>query len=136
MRFQEVSPDRTLLVDLAYDEPLHAELAALVEAADLESAWILGSGAVREAELASYDQDDFEFEAVRFDEPLELPVFAGTVTAEAVQVRAVLSRPSGQALAGRLDSATVFGGEALVWGFEEPLEREPDEATGLDRLAL
>ncbi|MFB6110777.1 MAG: PPC domain-containing DNA-binding protein [Halodesulfurarchaeum sp.] len=136
MRFQEVSPDRTLLVELAFDEPLLAELAALVEAADLESAWVLGSGAVREAALASYDQDDFAVESVHFAEPLEMPAFTGTVTAEDRRVRAVLSRPSGQALAGRLDSATVFGGEALVWGFEEPLKRERDEATGLDRLAL
>ncbi|AOW79262.1 hypothetical protein HTSR_0052 [Halodesulfurarchaeum formicicum] len=137
MRFQEVSPDRTLLVDLAYDESLLAELEAAVTQADLESAWMLGSGAVRELELTVYDQDAFAADAVAFDEPLEMPVFTGTVTTgPEIAVQGVFSRPSGQAVAGRIESATVYGGEALLWGFEESLDRDHDDATGLDRLDL
>ncbi|MFB6086353.1 MAG: PPC domain-containing DNA-binding protein [Halodesulfurarchaeum sp.] len=140
MHFREVTPERTLLVELAYDESLAAELRAFAEAAGLQSAWVLGSGALRTAELAVYDQDEFDPEAVAFDEPLEMPVFAATIgtgdETPTVSARAVLARPSGQALAGRLESATVFGGEAVVWAFEESLERTPAEETGMDRYAL
>jgi hypothetical protein len=44
----------------------------------------------------------------------------------------VLSRQSGQSLAGHLGAATVFAGECYLRAFAEPLEREYDEATGLD----
>lgn len=139
MRFQEVRPERTLLVELAFDEPLSGELLALAEAADLETAWVLGTGALRNAELGIYDQDDYALETVRYDEPLEMPLFAATVAtagdSSSVQIQAVLARPSGQALAGCVTEATVFGGEALVWGFEESIARETDAATGMDRFA-
>lgn len=140
MRYQEVTPGRTLLVELEYDESFLSEVAAFVESASLESAWILGSGALRAAELAFYDQDDFTAESVMFDEPLEMPLFTGTVTTAGetpdVSVQAVLARTSGQALAGRIEDATVFGGEALVWGFQESLDRKPDDETGMERLSL
>jgi predicted DNA-binding protein with PD1-like motif len=140
MHAQEVTPERTLLVDLEYDESLSSELAAVAESADLESAWVLGTGAVREAQVAVYDQNEFTAESVAFDEPLELPVFTGPITttdeSPASQVQGVLARPSGQALAGRIESATVFGGTAIVWGLAESLSRDPDPATGVDRLSL
>jgi hypothetical protein len=140
MHFREVTPERTLLVEFAYDESLAAELAAFAEAAGLESAWVLGSGALRGAELAVYDQDALVSETVAYDEPLEMPLVTGTIAAGGdspdVGLQAVLARPSGQALAGRLESATVFGGQALVWGLAESLDRERDPDTGMDRLAL
>ena len=140
MRFQEVGPARPLLVDLAYDEGLLAELRSFAAAAAVETAWVVGTGALREAEIGIYDQDDYERRTVRYDEPLELPLFAGTITTAGedpdVQLRGLLARPSGQALAGHLVSATVFGGQAAVWDFEASIARETDAATGMDRLDL
>ena len=140
MHAQEVTPAHTLLVELEYDESLSSELAAIAESTDLESAWVLGTGAVREAELAVYDQDEFAAESVAFDEPLELPIFTGTITTTPetpdVQVQGVLARPSGQALAGRIESATVFSATVLVWGFSESLPKESDPATGMDRFSV
>lgn len=140
MHFREVSPDRTLLVELAYDESLRGELRAFAEKAGIESAWVLGTGALRTAELAVYEQDELEYETVAYDEPLEMPLFAATIGSEngtpTVSARAVLARPSGQALAGRLEEATVFGGEAVVWAFEESLDRTPSADTGMDRFEL
>ena len=45
---------------------------------------------------------------------------------------AVLSRRSGQTLAGHLNAGTVFAGELYLVAFEEPLEREYHEETDLD----
>jgi len=140
MRFQEVGPARPLLVDFAYDEELLAELRSFATAAAVQTAWVVGTGALREAEIGVYDQDDYEVHTVSYDEPLELPLFAGTITTgdgdPTVQLRGVLARPSGQALAGQLVSATVFGGEAAVWDYEASIDRETDAATGMDRLDL
>ena len=140
MRFQEVTQERTLLVELGYDESLASELLSLAEAADLGTAWLLGTGAVREAELAIYDQDELVPIGVTVDEPLAMPVFTGTITTTGetrnVRIHGVLARQSGQALAGRIEAATVFGGEAVVWGFAESFDRTPDDATGMARLSL
>ncbi len=140
MHFQEVTPERTMLVELAYDEPLASELAAFAEAAGLESAWVLGTGAVRDVELAVYDQDELAERSVSLDEPLAMPLFTGTVTTAGetpqAHLHGVFARPSGQALAGRLSSATVFGAEAMVWELAESIERETDETTGMHALNL
>jgi hypothetical protein len=154
MHYQAVTVDRTLLVTLEYGADLAGELAAAADAADVASAWFVGWGAVEDAELAYYDQDAFEWETVTFEEPLSMPLLMGSVSREAgvnegadesgegdgpgdpaATVTAVFSRPSGQAVAGRVERATVFGGEAVVQGFAEPLSREPDDATGMERLA-
>jgi hypothetical protein len=73
---------------------------------------------------------------VRFDEPLEVAACVGNVAdlegERFAHTHAVLSRPSGQSLAGHLNAATVFAGEAYLRAFDEPLERSHDGATDLD----
>jgi len=49
---------------------------------------------------------------------------------------AVLSRPDGEAVAGHLDSASVWAGELHVRAFEDSLVREHDEPTDLDLWEL
>ena len=140
MHFQAVTVGQTLLARLDHGESLLAELAALAEEADIESAWFVGSGAVQDADLSIFDQDEFEAETVSFDEPLEMPVLTGTITqgddGPEILARAVLARPSGQAIAGTLESATVFGVEVSVQTFEDALDRETDEATDMPLLTL
>ncbi|MFB6266570.1 MAG: PPC domain-containing DNA-binding protein [Halodesulfurarchaeum sp.] len=140
MEFQEVSVGRTVLGTLEHGTEWGAELVALAEAAGVESGWYWGRGAVEDAALDIYDQDEFAFESVAFPEPLQVPVAVGTVSMEdgepTVETSAVLARPSGQALAGVLERATVFSGEVLLQAFEEPVEREPGEATGAPTWTL
>lgn len=140
MHFQEVTVGRTLLATLEHGESLVEELERVAAEADLESAWFAGWGAVQDADLATFDQDEFESETVSFTEPLCLPVLLGTITRAEdgfdVTARAVLSRPSGQALAGVLESATVFGVEVRLDVFDEPLGREVDDATDMSLFAL
>ncbi|MFW5965302.1 MAG: PPC domain-containing DNA-binding protein [Halodesulfurarchaeum sp.] len=133
MHATAVSPDRTLLVSLEYDEPLKVALQTALEETGLATAWLIGHGALREATLATYDQDHLEAVPIDLDEPLEMPLLLGSV-GKHTNLHATLARASGQSLAGRLEAATVFGGEALLWGFAESLDREPDPATGLPSL--
>lgn len=191
MHYTAVTADQTLLVTLEYGADLAAELEAAATEADLASAWVVGWGAVEDAELAYFDQDAFAMESVTFEEPLSMPFFTGTVgwaagstmrssedlgaddqrqgssqmpsgsngdsdektetgnvegtepgspedtDAGGLQARmtGALSRPSGQALAGRIERATVFGGQAIMRGFEDELTYKRDDATGMERLA-
>jgi len=112
------------------------EIEALARAEDVEAGWFTALGAVQDAEVWFYDQEDTEYRSVTFDEPLEVAACVGNVSLLDGDVfahtHAVLSRPSGQAVAGHLNAATVFAGEVYLRSFEEPLAREHDETTDLD----
>lgn len=115
---------------------LAREIEDLARAEDVEAGWFTALGAVQDAEVWFYDQDETEYQSVTFDEPLEVAACVGNVSLLDGDVFAhthvVLSRPSGQALAGHLDSATVWAGECHLRAFAEPLERSHDAATDLD----
>lgn len=138
MDYQAVTPSRTLVVTLEYGEPLSGELEAAAAEADLASAWVAGSGAVEDVELAIDDQDAFERETVTFEEPLQMPFATGTIAAGSdgpeAAISGVFARPSGQAIAGMVTDATVFGGEMIVQGFDERLSRQVDDASGMELL--
>ncbi|MFB6135979.1 MAG: PPC domain-containing DNA-binding protein [Halobacteriaceae archaeon] len=136
MHHREVTGEREFLCRPQHGEEWLAELEAFAAAEDVASAWVVGFGAVEDATVRYYDQDEFAFRSVDFDEPLSMPAFVGNVTRAdgdpTAEGGVVLSRRSGQALAGRLDRATVFAGELRVRSFEESLERERDDLTDLD----
>jgi hypothetical protein len=193
MDYQAVTPSRSLVVTLEYGAGLAGELEAAAAAADLASARFVGAGAVENAEIGYYDQDEFEYATVSFDEPLGMPVVQGTIaqveehpatggktaaertsdagktldaeraseaeeapdmeetsdmegtpdmeethetaTRPEADIWGVFARPSGQAIAGEVIEATVFGGQVFVQGYEEPLGREHDDASGMDLLS-
>ena len=136
MNVREVESDGEYLLSFDNGADWRGELERFARANDVESAWFNAMGAVSDAEVWFYDQDDQEYAAVTFDEPLEVAACVGNVARldgePFAHTHAVLSRPSGQALAGHLDAATVFAGEAYVRTFAEPLVREHDETTDLD----
>jgi len=159
MDYQAVTPSRSLVVTLEYGAGLAGELEAAAAAADLASARFVGAGAVEDAEIGYYDQDEFEYATVSFEEPLGMPVVQGmiarveesvptgeqppaeerpddeTARRPEADIWGVFARPSGQAIAGEVIEATVFGGQVFVQGFEEPLGRERHDATGMDLLS-
>ena len=150
MHYREVEGTREFVARLETGRDWRAEIERLAEQADLGAAFFVGLGAVMDAEVWFYDQDTGEYDAVEFDEPLEVAACVGNVswlddaddpdvpprespTAERfAHTHAVLSRESGQALAGHLNAATVFAGELYVRAFATPLERAHDETTDLD----
>jgi predicted DNA-binding protein with PD1-like motif len=136
MHYREVEATREFLVRLETGRDWRGEIERLADEEELEAAWFVGMGAVMDAEVWFYDQDDGEYRSVDFDEPLEVAACVGNVSwldgERFAHTHAVLSRPSGQALAGHLNAGTVFAGEVHVRAFEEPLERAHDEPTDLD----
>ncbi|MFW5937299.1 MAG: PPC domain-containing DNA-binding protein [Halanaeroarchaeum sp.] len=141
MDYREVTGDREFLLSLSYGADWREEIERFAAEHDVEAAWFVGRGAVEDAELASYDQDDFEDETVSFAEPLEVATCVGSVAigdedAPVVDAHVTLSRPSGQALAGRLERATVFSAQVYLRSFEEAIEWERSETTGRDGWAV
>jgi len=133
MHAREVTGGREFVARLAYGEDWVEEIAALAAAEDVGAGWFVATGAVEDAELAYYDQDDFAYVTATYEEPLEVASCTGTVAlvdgAPEAAVHAVLSRPSGQSVAGRLSAATVFDGELYLRAFADSLDREPDAAS-------
>ena len=136
MNYREVSGDREFVARLGHDEEWRSEIESLAADEDVDAAWFVAMGAVQDATVWYYDQSELEYREVEFDEPLEVAACVGNVSwldgERFAHTHAVLSRKSGQTLAGHLDSATVFAGELYMRTFEEGLEREPDEPTDLD----
>ncbi|MEE6210655.1 PPC domain-containing DNA-binding protein [Salarchaeum sp. III] len=136
MDYREVTTNREFLARMEHGADWREEIEGLARDEGVEAGWFVAMGAVQDAELWYYDQDEFEYTSARFDEPLEVAACVGNVSLLDGDVfahtHAVLSRKSGQALAGHLDRATVFAGEVSLREFETPLEREHDDVTDLD----
>jgi predicted DNA-binding protein with PD1-like motif len=113
-----------------------ADIETLAADHGVDAGWFWAMGAVQDAEVWYYDQTDREYRSVTFDESLEVAACVGNVARldgeRFAHTHAVLSRSSGQALAGHLDAGTVFAGECHLRAFAEPLDRTYDERTGLD----
>ncbi len=136
MNYREVETTGEYLASLEHGADWREEIEALAESVDADAAWFTALGAVQDAELWFYDQAETEYYPVQFDEPLEVASCVGNVSLldekRFAHTHAVLSRPSGQALAGHLNSGTVWAGEVYMRVFEEPLVREHDDDTDLD----
>lgn len=133
---RELTVTGEYLGSLDHGADWRAEIEAFADEHEVDAGWFWAMGAVQDAELWYYDQTDREYRSVTFDEPLEVASCVGNVAdldgERFAHTHVVLSRQSGQSLAGHLDAATVFAGECYLRAFERPLEREYDEATGLD----
>ncbi|SEW30833.1 PPC domain-containing DNA-binding protein [Natrinema salifodinae] len=136
MEYREVDSSREYVARLETGRDWRSEIEALASEAEVEAGWFNAMGAVRDAEIWFYEQDDQAYDSVTFDEPLEVAACVGNVSRLEGDVfahtHAVLSRPDGETLAGHLDAATVFAGEVHLRAFDEPLVRTPHEPTGLD----
>jgi len=118
MHAREVTGGREFVARLAYGADWVEEIEALAVAEGVDAGWFVATGAVEDAELAYYDQDAFAPVTATYEEPLEVASCTGTIAlvdgAPEAAVHAVLSRPSGQSVAGRLSAATVFDGDEAV----------------------
>ena len=136
MNYREVTVTGEYVARLETGADWRAEIEDLAREVDAEAGWFTAIGSVEDVEVWFYDQDDREYQSVDFEEPLEVAACVGNVSLLDGELfahtHAVLSRRSGQALAGHINTATVFAGELYFRAFEEPLRREYDETTALD----
>ena len=140
MNYREVSATREYVGRLDHGADWRGEVESLADEQEIDAGWFTALGAVQDAEIWFYDQTDGEYQSVEFHEHLEVASCVGNVSLldgdRFAHTHAVLSRPSGQAIAGHLDSATVFAGEVHLRAFDEELVRHHDETTDLDLWQL
>ncbi|OIB55577.1 PPC domain-containing DNA-binding protein [Natrialba sp. SSL1] len=136
MNHRAVDTDAEYVARLDTGADWRAEIESLADEVAADAAWFSALGAVQDAELWFYDQDECEYYPIEFDEPLEVASCVGNVSLlegeRFAHTHAVLSDPDGTTYAGHLNEATVWAGEVHMRVFEEGLEREYDETTELD----
>ncbi|MFC3959605.1 PPC domain-containing DNA-binding protein [Halovivax cerinus] len=140
MHYRSVETAGEYVARLETGADWRAEIEALAADVDADAAWFTALGAVQDAELWFYDQDEKSYDPITFDEELEVASCVGNVSSldgeRFAHTHAVLSRPDGESIAGHLNAATVFAGEVYMRAFDTPLEREHDETTDLDLWPL
>ncbi len=140
MDYREVDGAREYVARLEHGGDWRAQIEAFAEGEEIDAAFFYGLGAVQDATLMFYDQDEKEYEPIEFDEPLEVTPAIGNISwlgdERFAHTHMTLSRDDGTVIAGHLDSATVFAGELYVREFDTSLEREYDETTELDLWPL
>jgi predicted DNA-binding protein with PD1-like motif len=140
MDYQEVEGGREFVARLEHGSDWRAQIEDFAEAEGIDAAFFFGLGAVEDAVLSFYDQDAHEYEAIEFDEPLEVAPVVGNISwldgERFAHTHMTLSREDGSTVAGHLDSATTFAGELYVRSFDAHLEREHDDITDLDLWSL
>lgn len=140
MDYQRVEGGREYVARLEHGRDWRGQIEAFADDEGIDAAFFVGLGAVQDATVLFYDQDDQTYEAVAFDEPLEVTSAVGNVShldgGRFAHTHVTLSRPDGETVAGHLDTGTTFAGELYVRAFDAHLEREHDPVTDLDLWPL
>ena len=140
MNYQTLDAGREFVAGMDHGADWRAEIESLADDAGVDAGFFFGLGAVQNAELYFYDQDTKEYDAIEFDEPLEVAACVGNVSwldgDRFAHTHAVCSREDGSTIAGHLNAGTVFAGELYLREFDAHLEREHDETTDLDLWPL
>jgi predicted DNA-binding protein with PD1-like motif len=140
MDYREVEGAREYVARLEHGRGWREQIEAFADDEGIDAAFFIGLGAVQDATLLFYDQDDQEYYDVEFDEPLEVVPAVGNISwlyeDRFAHTHMTLSREDGSVVAGHLDEATTFAGELYVREFDTELDREHDETTDLDLWPL
>lgn len=140
MDYREVDGGREFVARLEHGRDWREQIESFAAEANVDAAFFFGLGAVQDAELFFYDQEETEYYPATFDEPLEVAACVGNVSwlegERFAHTHAVLSREDGSTVAGHLNAATTFAGELYIRELETDLERERDATTDLDLWPL
>lgn len=140
MDYTTVESTREFIARLDHGADWRAQIEAFAEEKGIDAGFFYGLGAVQDAEVFFYDQDEQEYRPVEFDEPLEVAACVGNVSRlgddRFAHTHVTLSRADGSTVAGHLNRATTFAGELYIRAFDAELVRERDETTDLDLWEL
>lgn len=129
---------RRLAYRLAYGCDLLEALQGIVQEADIRFGTINFLGAVQQAKVGFYLQDEKRFITLAFDEPMEILSGLGNVSLKDgqpfVHAHVTFLQRTGTIKGGHLLPGTIiFAGEVFIEELELPAppERVPDPVTGL-----
>ncbi|MFW6109937.1 MAG: PPC domain-containing DNA-binding protein [Patescibacteria group bacterium] len=132
--------EHTWAIRIARGERLVSSLEDFCQQKDIAGGFFFGVGAVGFVELAHYDVGEKNYQSQEFEEPLELVSLEGSIGCKKdsliVHAHAVLSRPDMETIGGHLVEGVVSGTAEIYLITSSPLEKEPDEITGLDLFSF
>jgi len=136
MDYQEVEGAREFVCRLDHGRDWREQIEDFADEQGIDAAFFYGLGAVQDATLMFYDQDEGEYYPKSFAEPFEVVPAVGNVSVldgeRFAHTHVTLSREDGSTVAGHLDEATTFAGELWLRAFDARLVREHDPVTDLD----
>ncbi|MFB6356756.1 MAG: PPC domain-containing DNA-binding protein [bacterium] len=128
---------QTHVMRMEKDRDLLGQLTDYCNEHEIDAATVTAIGAVQNATLGYYYQDEQEYEEHTVDEPMELLQASGNVSyldgERFVHLHATFSTEDETVHAGHVFEGTkVFAGEATIQELDgPPLKRYDDEPTGL-----
>jgi uncharacterized protein len=142
VRLLTTQPDgtRTYVLVLYQGDQVQAAIAAFANDQHVVDAHFSAIGAVRDPEVAWFDESRKEFKAMSLHEQMEVLTLSGDVTLgvdgkPVVHTHLVLARSDGQSWGGHLIEATASPTiELYVTTYPEPLRKRIDPATGLQLI--
>lgn len=136
MKVRNFEQGRCFLARLDLDAEIISQIADLAKREEIATGAFSVIGALKQAELACYDQTAHEYRTITVKGPVELVSAWGNVSLRDgqpfVHAHAVLADSEGRTRGGHLMKGEVFAAELCLQELVgEPLIREHDPATGL-----
>lgn len=134
---KECKIERAYMGRLSYGEDLLMSLKQECEVLDVKSGWINAMGALQNATLAYYDQDQRKYRSYFIEKAMEIVSLTGNVSEKEghtfIHAHAVLSDADGNTVAGHvLEGCEIFACEMTLHAYgAKPFQRVYDEQTGL-----
>ena len=137
MGSKEYARGRRVVARLRHGGDLLQEVTAVADERGMAAAEVRAIGALSEARLAFYDQQERRYGEFSVDGPVEIVSLLGNVSrrdgATMAHLHASLAGHDGACVGGHVvPGCRVFACELMLQELEgDPLEREYDEVTGL-----
>ena len=131
---------RTYVLVLYQGDQVQAAIAAFANDHHVVDAHFSAIGAVRDPEVAWFDESRKQFKAMSLHEQMEVLTLSGDITLgvdgqPVVHTHLVLARSDGQSWGGHLIEATASPTiELYMTTYPEPLRKRIDPATGLQLI--
>ena len=131
---------KTYVLVLSQGDPVQAAIAAFANEHHIVDAHFSAIGAVRDPEVAWFDESRKQYKAMALREQMEVLTLSGDVTVgvdgqPVVHTHLVLGRSDGEAWGGHLVEATASPTlELYVTAYAEPLHKRLDPATNLQLI--
>lgn len=140
MRYRKINVEGFYLGGFTHDSEAVSEVKNFVLKEKINSGFFEIIGAVKEAVISFYDQDEKKYVEKNLPDEMEIVSCIGNVARKdgsiIVHAHACFGLPDGSTIGGHLVSMKIFAGELHFFPSKDIVERKFDAKTGLNLLDL